>query len=140
MKSALINHCKLSVHSAAAYLGVPEEEIYRLYNGKPPVFISLAELHKFAGDKIKSGEHNAIWFNSEAAQCDPILVHDIDRLLDIIHIAELCDDFRALAPAKLTIGSALETLRIIVNKYEHFTGPLYDFVEYLSGKGFFEIV
>lgn len=146
MKTSLIYNCKLNIPSSAAYLGVPEGEIYHLFQNKPPEMLSIAELHKLAGDKIKSGERDSMWFNSELAQKDPVLVHPMQHLLEMLEQAslnqindELCADFQQLMGLKPSIGTALEVLRIIVNKYELLTGPLYNFVERLSMEGFFEI-
>lgn len=150
MKSSLIHHCKLTTRSAAVFLGTTEGEIYRIFDNNPPAFLSLAELHKLAGDKIKSGERDSMWFNSDLAQKDPILVHTVEQLLDIIKIClpvpysellfqDLSNDFTQLIGLKPSIGTAIEVLRIIVGKYEYLTGEISLLVERLSMRGFFEI-
>jgi hypothetical protein len=150
MRTSLIHHCKISIPSSAAYLGVTEGEIYSLFNNSPPELISLAELHRLAGQKIKHGDRDCLWFNGEAAQKDPTLTHTIEQLLDMINLCalpeatfqfeELQADFTQLIGLKPSIGTAIETLRIIVGKYEHLTGEISVFVEQLSLRGFFSIV
>src|SRR5579872_5116013 len=131
MKSSLIWHVKLSPRSAAIYLGTTEGEIFNLYNNSPPERISIGELYNIAGDKLKAGSHDATWFNSALAQVDPILANSADQLVALLNLPEIHYDFRTLISIKPTIGTAIEVLRIIVNKYESVTGPLYDFVERL---------
>lgn len=154
MKTSLINVCKLSLLSAVRFAGSTEGEFYQLYSNNPPDWFSLAELYKLAGDKIKSSEHDNLWFNSDAAQVDPVLKHSIEELLAMIGglptnyptndgradaWANLEQDFRTLLPPNPTIGSALETIRIIVGKHEVLTGEISVFVSRLSQAGFWEI-
>jgi hypothetical protein len=139
MKSSLIHHVLLSLRSAAIYAATTEGELIHILKNKTPRWVSIARLYKIAGDKLKSGEHDSLWFNGEAAQHDPVLAHTIDELLKIINIPAVEADFRQLLPPKTAVGSAIETLRIIVNKYEDLTGPLYNFVNRLSKRGFFEL-
>lgn len=139
MKSSLIHNCKLSFQSAVKFAGSTEGEFYSLYNNNPPAWFSLAELHKLAGHKIQSGEHDSLWFNSEAAQVEPILKHNIEKLLEIINIPEVNGDFRTLLSPNPTIGASLEILHIIVGKYEAVTGEISVFVRRLSLAGFFDL-
>jgi len=139
MRTSLINQCKLSLSSAVKFAGSTEGEFYQLYNNNPPVYFSLADLHKLAGDKIKSGEHDNLWFNSDLAQVEPILKHNIDELLSIINIPEVEEDFRTLLPPNPTVGSSLETLRMLVGKHEVLTGEISVFVSRLSANGFFNL-
>src|ERR1700721_3648890 len=146
MKIGLPHHVKLSLASSAVLLGTTEGELYHYYKNSPPDKLNLQEIETIQKQKLKTGSYDSMWFESEAAQKEPLLLDSMDVLASKLvksllpgDHTELLDCFKFNMPKNLTLGGVLECLRIINHKYGVLTGQLSDFLDKLSEQEFFRL-
>jgi hypothetical protein len=146
MRSSLAYHVILSLPSAAVLLGTTEGELYRYYNNFPPDKLNLQEIEAIQKQKLKTGSYDSMWFESDLATKEPLLLDDLPTLTSKLvksllsdPSVELLDCFKFNMPKNLNLGGVLECLRIINHKYGILTGQLSDFLDRLSDQEFFRL-
>src|ERR1700721_843916 len=146
MRSSLAYHCRVSLASAAVLLGTTEGELYRYYNNFPPIALNLQEIEVIQKHKLKHGSYDSMWFESDLATKEPLLLDTLDILTSKLvkslrtgDHTELLDCFKFNMPKNLNLGGVLECLRIINHKYGVLTGQLSDFLDKLSEQEFFRL-
>jgi hypothetical protein len=151
MQSSLLFHVTLSLPSSAVILGTTEGELYHYYQNTPPDTLNLYEIDVIQKQKLKSGSYDSMWFESAAAQKEPLLIDTLDILTgklvksllipasEVLAVTEVIDCFKFNMPKNLNLGGALECLRIINHKYGILTGQLSDFLDRLSAQEFFRL-
>jgi hypothetical protein len=146
MRTSLPYHVKLSLPSAAVLLGTTEGELYHYYQNNPPDTLNLQEIEVIQKQKLKTGSYDSMWFESAAAQKEPLLLDNLEILTGKLvksllpgDYSELLDCFKFNMPKNLNLGGVLECLRIINHKYGILTGQLSDFLDRLSAQEFFRL-
>lgn len=152
MKTAIAYHIYFNHHSSARLLGTTVGEIFKHFNNAPPDRLTLYEIDKLQGLKLKNGDYDCRWFNSPIAQVEPVLSHNVDELLQKITVSldhsqpnfwpqweDLQQSFRTKCPASRNFGNVVEVLRILNYEYPHMIGEFSDFINKLSDLNFFNL-